>query len=106
MRPWLGHGVIGIGCGEQPRLAAERACADAAVVAASIDALVVIAAHSRRDTECRHARNDPLGVVRMQPDGLPFRPRQRPGPLPCPGRDRGTPEVVEVTGQTYRGAGV
>jgi hypothetical protein len=92
--PRLGHGVVGVGGGEQARRLREIRGGGSAVVARAIQPLVVEAGHGYQCGQERRAGEDALGVVGVQPDPFPVVRRERRRLLPDTDRNRHPPEIV------------
>jgi hypothetical protein len=91
----FGHGVIGVGGGEQACRRSERRGGSSAVVAGAVTSLVMGSSDRSEHGEAGRAGEHTLRVIRVQPDSLPFVRRQRPGFLPDPNRDRDSPEIMD-----------
>ena len=95
--PRLGHRLIGVGRGQDAGRQGELRPRRAAVVAGTVEALVVGSCDRRERRQERRAGEDALGLVGVQPDLLPLIRGQRRRLLPdprveprrVPGRGRG-----------------
>jgi hypothetical protein len=95
MRPGLRHRVVSVGRGQDARGQRELGTRGPAVVATTVDALVVGAGDRReRRQECR-AREDTLGVVGVQPHPLQLVSSQPSRLLPDARVDRDAAYVVD-----------
>ena len=102
VRPWLGHRVVGVSGGKQARRWIERRGGSSAVITGAVQSLVVGARDRGERGKKGRARQNALGVIRVQPDPLPFVRRQRAGPIPDPSRHRDPPQVVHECGAPDR----
>ena len=103
VRARLGHRVVGVGGREQARGKRKLRAGRAAVVAGAVEALVVRSGNRRERRQELRAREDPLGVVRVEPHLLPLIRGQRPRLLPDPRVDRDPSEVVDERRAPKRG---
>ena len=103
VRPRLGHRVVGVGRGQQSGRQRELGAGRPAVIAGSVEALVVRSRDRGQCREERRARENSLAVVGVQANLLPFIGRQRTGLLPDPRVDRHPAEVVEKPRPADRG---
>jgi len=71
VRPRLDHRLIDVGSSEQPSGESEVPGTGAAVVAASVEPLMMERGDGTESGQVRRAREEPLGVVGMQANLFP-----------------------------------
>ena len=100
--PVLGHGVVGVGGGQQPSAEVELVSRRAAVVAGAVGALVVAGGDVGERGQQRAAAQDPLAQVGVQADPFPLLGAERAGTIPDPVRHADAPDVVHQRGAAER----
>jgi hypothetical protein len=95
VRPGLGHGLVGVGGGQHPHRHRQVDRAAAPVVAGRVEPFVVSARPPGHRWQRPRAGQDPLGVVRVQPDLFPLGAAQRPRLFPDRRGDRHPAKVVQ-----------
>ena len=88
VRPRLGHGLVGVGGGQDARRGRQRLAGDAAVVAGAVHPLVVLRRQGADAPQRLGTRQDAVRVIGVQADLLPLALRQRALPYPRSRRRR------------------
>ena len=94
--------AVNVGGGEKPAVAVLLSRAGATMVSAAVDALMMHAGDAPGFGQRRRPREDPLGLVGVQPHAFPLRAAQATGTLPYPGWHGSAPKVVQQRGAAQR----
>ena len=95
MGPGFGHCLVHVGGGEQPCAGREGGTDGAAVVAGTVQALVVERGGGCQFRQKARTSEHPLGVVGVQPHPLPLITRQRAVLVPDADGYRDSTEVMD-----------
>ena len=88
VRPRLGHRLVRVGRRENPCGGGQVSSLRRAVIAGAVESFVVHPGGRRERSPPRRSREDPFGVVGMQPNLLLLRAAERASLVPDAGRDR------------------
>ena len=103
MWPRFAHRLVGVGCGQHPAQPTQHRTRQPAVVARTVQPLMVGAGNRGEIAQRRGRCGDPFRVVGVQADPLPLIGRQLTRLLPHRRADRDPAEVVDQPCSTHRG---
>jgi hypothetical protein len=102
MGAWLGERLEDVGGREHTRGHRQHRARGAPMVPAAVEPFVVQRRHTRHVGQDRAARENALGVVRVQANAFPFGSRERSGLVEDAGRDAVDTQIVQQGGAAHR----